>query len=161
KDAELQEELQFHIDEETAERSAAGLSMDAARRAARRDLGNVAIVREDTRAAWTWRCLDELAQDLRYGVGPLGADKVVRALAVLSLALGIGANAAIFSFMDAFLMRSLPVADPQSLVTLAWHTQRPEFHGYDRHDDNYTDPAGGYVGGIFAYQAFALLQRDA
>src|SRR5262249_43816847 len=161
KDAELQEELQFHLDEEADERRADGLTMEDARRAARLPLGNPALVREDPRAAWTLRLLEQFLQDLRYGARTLAANTSFSALAILSLALGIGANAAIFSFMDAFLMRSLPVPDPQSLVTLAWHTQRPEFHGYDRHDDNYTDPAGGYVGGVFAYQAFALLPRDA
>ena len=58
KDAELQEELQFHLDEEADERAADGLTMDEARRAARLDLGNLTIVREDTRAAWTWRFLE-------------------------------------------------------------------------------------------------------
>jgi macrolide transport system ATP-binding/permease protein len=160
KESELQEELQFHLDEEADERSADGLPMDEARRAARRDLGNLAIVREDTRAAWTWKPIEEVVQDLRYGARTLAANKTFSALAILSLALGIGANAAIFSFMDALLMRSLPVRDPESLVTLAWHTPRQEFNGTNRHDDDYTDPAGGYVGGIFAYRAFELFQRD-
>ena len=157
---ELQEELQFHLDEEADERAADGLRADQARRAARLDLGNAAIVREDMRAAWTWRFPEQLFQDLRYGVRTLAANKTFNALAILSLALGIGANAAIFSFMDAILVRSLPVPDPQSLVTLAWHTPTPEFSGTDRHDTDYTDPGGGYVGGIFAYQAFELFQRD-
>ncbi|HVG53912.1 MAG TPA: permease prefix domain 1-containing protein, partial [Vicinamibacterales bacterium] len=65
KEAELQEELQFHLDEEIEERIAAGLPIDEARRAARRDLGSLSIVREDTRAAWTWTLLEQLAQDLR------------------------------------------------------------------------------------------------
>jgi len=160
RDAELREELQFHLDEEADERHADGLTMEDARRAARLDLGNLTIVREDTRAAWTWRFLEQFVQDLRYGARTLAANKTFGALAILSLALGIGANAAIFSFMDAILMRSLPVPDPQSLVTLAWHTKQPEFHGTNRHDEDYTDPAGGYVGGIFAYEAFELFQRD-
>ena len=75
---------------------------------ARRGLGNLAIVREDTRAAWTWTLLEQLVQNLRYGVRMLGANKTFSALAILSLALGIGANTAIFSFMDAILLRSLP-----------------------------------------------------
>jgi macrolide transport system ATP-binding/permease protein len=160
KEAELTEELQFHLDEEADERRADGLTMEDARRAARLDLGNLTIVREDTRAAWTWRLLEQLVQDLRYGARTLAANKAFSALAILSLALGIGANAAIFSFMDAILMRSLPVPDPQSLVTLAWHTKQPEFNGTNRHDDDYTVPGGGYVGGIFAYQAFGLFQHD-
>jgi predicted permease len=160
KDAELQEELQFHLDEEADERAADGVPRDQAGRAARLDLGNPTVIREDTRAQWTWRFLEQVVQDLRYGARTLAANKTFSALAILSLALGIGANAAIFSFMDAILMRTLPVRDPQSLVTLAWHTKEPEFHGTNRHDDSYTDPAGGYVGGMFAYQAFELLQRD-
>ena len=160
KEAELQEELQFHLDEDTEERTDEGVAMDEARRAARRQLGSLAIVREDTRAAWTWTLLEQLAQDLRYGLRVLAANKTFSALAILSLALGIGANTAIFSFMDGMLMRALPVPDPGSLVTLAWHTKKPEMHGSDRHEDSYPDPNGGFVGGIFAYQAFELLQRD-
>jgi macrolide transport system ATP-binding/permease protein len=160
KEAELEEELRFHLDEETDARTADGLPIDEARRAARRDLGNLSIVRDDTRAAWTWTLLEQLAQDLRYGVRMLAANKTFSAMAILSLALGIGANTAIFSFMDAMLMRSLPVPDPESLVTLAWHTKAQEMHGSNRHDDSYTDPNGGFVGGIFAYPAFELFQRD-
>src|SRR5580765_5014943 len=152
KEAELQEELQFHLDEDTEERADEGVSMDDARRAARRQLGSLAIVREDTRAAWTWTLLEQLAQDLRYGVRVLAANKTFSALAILSLALGIGANTAIFSFMDVMLMRSLPVPDPESLVTLAWHTKTRAMHGSNRHDDSYTDSNGGFVGGFFAYR---------
>jgi predicted permease len=160
KEAELEEELQFHLDEETDQRTADGLSIGEARRAARRDFGNLSIVREDTRAAWTWTLLEQLTQDLRYGIRVLAANKTFSTLAILSLALGIGANTAIFSFMDAMLMRSLPVPEPESLVTLAWHAKKPEMHGSNRHDDSYTDPSGGFVGGIFAFQAFELFQRD-
>ena len=160
KEAELQEELQFHLDEEAGERQAQGLADEEARRAARRELGNVALVQEDTRATWTWTWMEQLAQDIRYGLRTMAANKTFSAMAILSLALGIGANTAIFSFMDSILLRSLPVPDPQSLVMLSWHTPRPEFHGTNRHDDSYNDPNGGYVGGIFAYPAFELLRKN-
>jgi macrolide transport system ATP-binding/permease protein len=160
KEAELQEELQFHLDEETDERQAEGLAQEQARRAARRDLGNVTLVQENTRAAWTWTFWEQLLQDLRYAVRTMGANKTFTALAILSLALGIGANTAIFSFMDAILMRSLPVPHPESLVTLSWHTQRREMHGMNRHDDSYKDPNGGFVGGFFAYPAFELFRKS-
>jgi predicted permease len=159
-EADLREELQFHLDEETEDRTADGLPIHEARRAARLDLGNLAIVGEDTRAAWGWTLLEQLAQDVRYGVRMLAGNKVFSALAILSLALGIGANTAIFSFMDAMLMRSLPVRDPQSLVTLAWHTKKREMHGSNRHNVNYDDPSGGWVGGIFSYPAFEFLRRE-
>jgi hypothetical protein len=114
--ADLREELQFHLDEDTEDRTADGLPIHGARRAARLDLGNLAIVREDTRAAWGWTLLEQLAQDVRYGVRMLAEHKVFSALAILSLALGIGANTAIVSFMDAMLMRSLPVRDGATLL---------------------------------------------
>lgn len=160
KEAELQEELQFHLEEEAGGLEARGLASGEANRAARRELGNLALVQEDTRAAWTWTWCEQLAQDLRYALRTMAANKTFSALAILSLALGIGANTAIFSFMDAILLRSLPVTDPQSLVILSWHTPRPEFHGSNRHFVNYDDPNGGYIGGIFSYPAFELLQKS-
>jgi len=160
KEAELQEELQFHLEEEAGELAARGLSDEGARRAARRELGNLALLQEETRAAWTWTWWEQLAQDLRYALRTMAANKTFSTLAVLSLALGIGANTAIFSFMDSILLRPLPVPDPESLVLLSWHTPRPEFHGTDLHDDSYNDPHGGYIGGNFAYAAFELLQKN-
>ncbi len=160
KEAELQEELQFHLEEEAGERRAEGLAAEEARRAAHRELGNLALVQEDTRAAWTWTFWEQLAQDVRYGLRTIAANKTFSAMAILSLALGIGANTAIFSFMDAMLMRSLPVSDPQSLVILSWHTPRPEMNGSNRHDEDYDDPHGGYIGGIFSYPAFEMLRKN-
>jgi predicted permease len=160
KEAELREELEFHLEEEAGELQGQGLASEAARQAARRELGNLALVQEDTRAAWTWTWLEQLAQDIRYALRTMAANKSFSALAVLSLALGIGANTAIFSFMDSILLRSLPVPDPQSLVMLGWHTPRRAFHGTSLHDESYTDPKGGYMGGIFAYPAFEVLQNN-
>jgi macrolide transport system ATP-binding/permease protein len=160
KEAELQEELRFHLEEQAGEFEARGLTGEDAHRAARRELGNLALVQEDTRAAWTWIWWEQLAQDVRYALRTLAATKSFSALAILSLALGIGANTAIFSFMDSILLRSLPVPDPQSLVLLSWHTPRHEFHGTDVHDDDYPDPKGGHIGGNFAYAAFELFQKN-
>src|SRR3989449_9106500 len=159
KEAELQEEPQFHLEEEAGERQAQGLAREAALRAARRELGNLALLKEDTRAAWTWTFWEQLVQDIRYGLRTIAANKTFSAMAILSLALGIGANTAIFSFMDSILLRSLPVPDSQSLVMLSWHTPRPDTHGTNLHDDSYTDPKGGFIGGFFAYPAFELLQK--
>ena len=112
KEDELREELEFHLAEEADERQADGLTEDQARWAARRDLGNVTLLREDTRTLWTWTLLEQLAQDLRYALRTMFRNRAFTALAALSLALGIGANTAIYSFMDAILLRSLPVSDP-------------------------------------------------
>ena len=100
KEAELQEELQFHLEEEACERQAHGLAREAALRAARQELGNVALVQEDTRAMWTWTFWEQLAQDIRYGLRTIAANKTFSAMATLSLALGIGANTAIFSAVE-------------------------------------------------------------
>ena len=160
KEADLEEELRFHLSEEADAGRDRGLSAQEARTAARRELGNYALVQEETRAAWTWTPLEQLAKDARYAFRTMAANKTFSALAVLSLALGIGANTAIFSFMDSILVRPLPVRDPQSLVSLAWHVPKPDMHGTNRHDDSYTDPSGGFVGGFFSYPAFELFQRD-
>src|ERR1039457_2782739 len=135
KEDELHAELQFHLDEEAEERQAQGLANEEARRAARRDLGNVTLVQENTRATWGWTLLEQLGQDLRYAFRTMAANRLFTLLAVVSLALGIGANTAIYSFMDAILDRSLPVADPESLVVLNWHakTTGPDFVMHQRY----------------------------
>ncbi len=76
------------------------MANEEARRAARRDLGNITSVQENTRAAWGWTIVEQLGQDLRYACRTMVANRLFTMLAVLSLALGIGANTAIYSFMD-------------------------------------------------------------
>ena len=164
KEDDLRDELQFHLDEEAEEQQAQGLSTDEARHAARRDLGNLALVKEDTRATWSWTFLEQLAQDLRYAARTMGNNKTFTALAALSLALGIGANTAIYSFLDALLLRSLPVADPASLVVLQWHTKLGAWRTSDfvmegMSGDVYDDPSGS-VSEIFPYPAVQLFQKS-
>ncbi len=158
KEADLRDELEFHLSEEAEDRISDGTSAAEARQAARRALGNVALVQEDTRASWTWAPLEQVLQDVRYAWRSMAANKSFSLLAILSLALGMGANTAIFSFMDSILLRSLPVRDPQSLVTLSWHTPARGMHGSNRHDNSYDDPSGGFVGGFFSYPAYELLR---
>jgi predicted permease len=120
RDAEaLREELAFHIDEEADDRVAAGAAPDAARRAARRELGNTTLVMEDTRAVWTWPALERVVADVRYALRRAVRAPVFSLVAVGSLALGIGANAAAFSLYNAVLLRPLPVPGASALVNLA------------------------------------------
>jgi hypothetical protein len=104
READLRDELAFHLDEEADARQADGLPSDQARLAALRDLGNTTLLREETRALWSWVLVEQFAQDVRFAWRTTLKHRTFTALAALSLALGIGANAAIYSFMDAILL---------------------------------------------------------
>ena len=165
KEDELREELQFHLTAEIDERRAQGLSEREAISAARRDLGNTAMVHEDARAVWSWTLVEQLAQDIRYGVRGMVKHRMFTALAALSLALGIGANTAIYSFMDAILLRSLPVADPASLIVVKWRsrpvnnfTSGRQFVLHAISGATYSD-AAGVTASIFPFPAFDRLQE--
>jgi predicted permease len=164
KETELHDELQFHLAEEINAREADGLPAEDAVRAARRDLGNVTLLREDARTLWTWTPIEQLAQDVRYGLRGMVRHRLFTALAGLSLALGIGANTAIYSFMEAILLRSLPVADPASLVAVKWRSgpatfsTRGEFVVQSIDGRTYND-AGRLTAAIFPYPAFERLRE--
>lgn len=155
---DLDEELRFHLDAEADEQEAAGASAADARRHARLDFGNVAVIAEDTRATWGWTWFEQLAQDVRYAARTLTRSRAFTTAAVLSLALGIGANTLLYSFTDGILLRALPVHDPGTLVRMTWHAPKSEFHGSSYHDSSFKDPAMGYADGIFAYTAFELFR---
>jgi predicted permease len=121
-DADLDDEIRFHLEEEQEERRAAGVPPGEARDQARRDFGNVALVREDAREARGWGGVERLIQDVRYGCRTLVGTPVVSTVAILSLALGIGANTAVFSVLDALVLRSLPVERPGELALLGDET---------------------------------------
>ncbi|HEV3220619.1 MAG TPA: ABC transporter permease [Candidatus Acidoferrales bacterium] len=116
RDKELNEEIQGHLTLAAREAMDSGKKHSDAQSAARRELGNEGRVRELTREMWGWRWLENLVQDVRYGLRILRRSPVVTAVAILSLALGIGANTAIFSLLNAVVLRMLPVQEPERLV---------------------------------------------
>ncbi len=118
KQADLDDEIRFHLDEEAEEQRAAGLTVEEAKLAAKRDFGNVSLIRETTREVWGWASLARLIQDVRYGWRMVRSTPLVSSVAILSLALGIGANTAIFSVVDTLILRPLPVDAPGQLVLL-------------------------------------------
>ena len=118
KEAELRDELEFHLSEEADERREGGLTEEDARLAARRDLGSVALIKEDTRNTWGWIWIERIGQDVRYAVRMMRRKPGFALVAILTLMLGIGGNTAMFSLLNALLIRNLPVDRPHELVRL-------------------------------------------
>jgi predicted permease len=137
---ELDEELQFHIEARIRDNLAAGMTPQNARRDALRRFGNQTVTRERMRERDIFGWLDAAWRDLRYAARTLRKNPGVTVVAVLSLALGIGANTAIFSLIDMVLLKTLPVARPEQLYVL--------------------QPAGRQGLGAFSYAGFQTL-RDA
>ena len=117
-DRELEEEMKFHLEMKANENRAAGLSPEEARYASRRQFGNQTLLQEVSRDMWNFRFLETLRQDLRYGVRILLRHKGYTTVAVLTMALGIGANATIFSAVYAVLLKPLPYSQPDQIYSV-------------------------------------------
>jgi putative ABC transport system permease protein len=128
-DRELQQEMQFHLEMKERENRDAGMAAQNASYAARRQFGNVAALSERSREAWGWPALESAVGDVKLAFRALRRNPGFSALAVLTLALGIGANTAVYSVVQAVLLRPLPFPDPERLVMVWDH--RPMF-GDDR-----------------------------
>ena len=115
---QLQDELQFHLDQQIAENLAAGNSPEEARRAALRTFGNPATLRDQTRNTWSWQWLEMLLRDLRFGIRALARNPGFSILAILVMGLGIGANVALFTVVRSVLLKPLPFKDQDRLVRL-------------------------------------------
>lgn len=117
-DRELEEEMRFHLEMKAEENVASGMAPEEARRAARRQFGNETRLREVSREMWGFVSVETIVQDIRFGARMLAKHKSFTAVAVLTLALGIGANTAIFSVVNAVLLRPLPFPDSERIVSL-------------------------------------------
>ena len=113
---ELEEEIRTHLQMEEQENLESGMSPEEARYAALRRFGNVALTQQKSREMWAWSRVETLGQDLGFGLRQLKHSPGFTAVAVLTLALGIGANTAIFQLLDAVRLRSLPVTNPAELA---------------------------------------------
>lgn len=157
-DAQVDDELRFHVESYAEDLMRGGLSRDEATRRARAELGSLAAARENARHAWGTRWLDEMRGDLRYALRMLAKSPGFTAIAVGSLALGIGANTAIFSIAKHTLFDRLNVPHASDLRLLEWTSDRKSvvhamWGNWDTRPDRITSSA-------FAYPVYQALRRE-
>jgi predicted permease len=131
---DLSAEIREHLAEKVEELVAGGMSRKKASAAARGEFGNLTLIEQDSRAVWGWTAIESFFADLRYGLRAMRRNPGFSALAILSLALGIGANTAIFSLINTLMLRMLPVRDPGQLVALLHHYPTPD----EPHDNTFS-----------------------
>src|SRR5208283_5177694 len=156
-EGELDEELNFHLEMEARKSRIAGMAEVDARRKARATFGGVDQVREQCRDVRGLTSLEDLARDIRYGARVLRKTPAFTAIAVLSLAVGIGANTAVFSLLDTVLLRMLPVRNPEQLVVLRWGAH----HDLDMDaawSSGGNDGHGNWTRNVFSWEIFSQMR---
>jgi putative ABC transport system permease protein len=124
---ELSEEIQAHLDEKTEELVAEGMSREEAILSARREFGNVGLIEENSREVWAWPSVEDIFFDVRYGLRALSRSPVFTAVALLTIAIGIAANAAVFSVVNSVLLK--PLSYPRAEELVALHQVAPGAEG--------------------------------
>jgi predicted permease len=141
---ELAESIREHLEEKIEDLMEDGLSREEATHRARREFGNVTLIEERSREVWQWPRLESLIQDMRFGVRMLLKKPVFTLIVVTTLALGIGANLAIFSFVDTFFLRPLPAREPEQLISVEGAFSYPAYAHYRDHSKSFETLAAHY-----------------
>jgi hypothetical protein len=123
-DVELEEEMRLHMELRTQRLADSGMDNAEAERTARRLFGNTALLRESSREAWSWPCVDELLQDIVYAWRGFRRSPGFVAAVVATIGHGLGLNAAVFTIFDAYVLRPFPVRDPASLYEVGFGSWR-------------------------------------
>lgn len=150
----LDHEIQFHLDQQIAENIAHGMSPQEARNSAMRTFGNPTVLKEETRDTWGWTWLEQIAQDIRYGARALAKNPGITATVVITLGLGIGVNTAMFSLLNGWLLRPLPVPSPEQVTVLTSQQKEgsngnfsyPDLLDFEREADSFSSLCGYAVG---------------
>jgi predicted permease len=129
--ARLQTELEFHLEQQTAENVATGMQPEEARLAALRLFGNPALLQEEARTFWSWNWLESLWRDARYGLRTLWRSPSFSVTAILVMALSIGASTSLFTIVRSVLLKPLPFRDPDQLVMLYEHFRQQNESPYN------------------------------
>ena len=149
RNADLDRELQSDLELEEEEQRERGLSSKEARRAALRAFGNPTLIREQTRATWSWHWLESLMSDLKYGVRGMFRNPGSTIFAILIVGLGIGGASTVFSVVNALLLRPLPFRDPGQLVWISngdtYTTQAEHFADLREQNQSFSDLAGWFA----------------
>ena len=141
---ELDEELQYHLDQKTQQYANAGMSAEEARRCALRDIDGLELRKEQCRDARRINRIEDLIQDLRFSARTLRKSPGFTSAAVLTLALGIGANAAIFSVVNAVLLRGLPYPDANRILTVSQNQSLPDLEDIQKEARSFS-AVGGFT----------------
>jgi hypothetical protein len=150
---DLSGETREHLEEKIEELVASGMSRKEAAHAARREFGNVTLIENDSREVWRWPSIESFFADVRFAVRTLRKTPAFTATAILTLALGIGANTAVFSVLNGWLLRPLSVPNPELITILAAQQKNdsaasnfsyPDFIDFERQAISFSD--------LFAYE---------